>query len=208
MQLKRFRESLLTENKNLLKTLIESQQHYGDSIVKIRLSQGSKGNSDAINFLKHLDNNYKIGKTYDKQEMDQLASTWAGFVHGFHDSRTLPSWMLKDTAIQPFLSLASWNIAQTNQWMRAVWTPATKGNFTPLIMSTFGAALGGLLLKETREKITAKKSPIPGLEEIVNSSKGLEGNIPLVAYNFMAQASYVGYAGLLSQTGKWLFDMA
>src|SRR2546422_609293 len=137
-----------------------------------------------------------------------MASTFASLIHGAHDPRTLPGWMLKDTAIQPFFSLMSWNIAQTNRWMRDTWTPATRGDFTPLIMSTLGSITGGYIIKEAREKISDKKSSIPSLSNIVNSSRGLEGNIPNVAYNLLAMSSYVGYAGILSVGAKAVDDMA
>jgi hypothetical protein len=183
-------------------------QGIGEFIIPIRAHEANLGNEQAINVMKQVDPEWISGKTYTPDEIIPIASNFASLVHGAHDARTLPGWMLKDTAIQPFFSLMSWNIAQTNQWMRHVFTPATKGNFTPLIMSTLGATLGGYVIKEAREKLSDKKSPIPSLADIAASSRGYEGNIPNVAYNLMAMSSYVGYAGIVSVAAKAVMDMA
>lgn len=184
-------------------------QSFGEYLLKQKVVEANAGSKQAQRLLENIDPQYTVGKNYSSNDLSKLASNFASIVHGAHDTRTLPSWMLKDTAIQPFFSLASWNIAQTNAWMRHVWSPAVKdGNFVPLIMSTLGATAGGYLIKEAREKLADKKSPIPSLAEIVNSSKGVEGNIPNVAYNLMAMSSYVGYAGILSVLSKAVEDMA
>jgi hypothetical protein len=158
--------------------------------------------------MRRVDPDWTANKKYTSPDFDRLSSNFAGIIHGSHDARTLPGWMLKDTAIQPFFSLASWNIAQTNAWFRHVLTPAKNGNFTPLIMSMFGSALGGYIIKQGREALADKKSPIPSLQEIVDSSRGVEGNLPLLAYNATAMSSYVGFAGILSVAAKAAFDLA
>lgn len=183
-------------------------QGIGDYLVRTRSVQAAQGDREAISLMKSLDPDWSPDKVYDNGEIAKAASAFSNMLHGGHDFRTLPGWMLKDTILQPFMSLASWNIAQTNQFMKHVWTPATKGNFTPLIMSTLGAALGGYVLKEGRESLANKKSPIPGLEELVRSDKGISGNLPLVAYNLAAMGSYSGYAGILSTGARTLFDLA
>jgi hypothetical protein len=183
-------------------------QGIGDYVIRARAIEANGGDREAISLMKRVDPDWKAGKTYSGEDLDKVASNFASFIHGAHDARTLPGWMLKDTAIQPFFSLASWNIAQTNAWMRAVWTPATKGNLTPLLMSTLGAAGGGYVVKKLRETLADKKSAIPSLTELVNSSRGVEGNIPLVAYNLMAMASYTGFAGVMSVLAKAGADIA
>lgn len=183
-------------------------QGLGDYIVKQRIGEAKNGNADSTTFLKKLNPDFDSAKDYSPEDQSKMASTLAGLIHGAHDARTMPRWMLHDSAIQPFFSLASWNIAQTNNFMKHVWTPATKGNFTPLIMSTMGAALGGYALKELREGITQKKAPFPWLTDLAASSKGIEGNIPLAAYNAMSLASMSGFGGILSMLGKTGFDIA
>jgi len=183
-------------------------QGVGEWLVKSKTVLAASGDKTALQFMKRIDPEWNPSKEYVEEDINKAASTFASLIHGAHDPRTLPGWMLKDTAIQPFFSLASWNIAQTNQWMRHVWTPATKGNFTPLIMSTLGAIAGGYVIKQARETLADKKSPIPSLSNIINSSRGIEGNIPNIAYNLMAMGSYVGFAGILSVAGKAVEDMA
>lgn len=183
-------------------------QGMGEYLVKNRAIEANNGNVEAIKLMKQIDPEWSQGKIYTGKTLDNAASNFASYIHGAHDARTLPGWILKDSAIQPFFSLASWNVAQTNAWMKHVWTPAKEGNFTPLIMSTLGSVLGGHVVKNLREELADKKSPIPSLTELMKSSKGLEGNIPLVAYNLMAMSSYTGYAGILSVAAKAVQDVA
>lgn len=183
-------------------------QGAGKFIVESELSRAASGDNRALNLMKQIDPKFDPSKNYTEEEKNQFASNLAGMIHGNHDARTLPRILLHDSAIQPFLALASWNVAQTNNFMRHVWTPATNGNFEPLLMSTLGAGLGGYMLKKMRETLSDKKSPIPAFEELKNSSRGLEGNIPLVAYNLMAMSSMAGYGGILSMLGKTGFDAA
>jgi len=82
-----------------------------------------------------------------------------------------------------------------------------KGNLEPLLMSTLGAVIGGYAIQQLRQAITDKKTAIPSITEIANSSRGLEGNIPLLAYNFMQMASFTGYAGIGTALGKDIFDL-
>ncbi len=100
--------------------------------------------------------------------------------------------------------------------MKHVYSPAEKyiktggaeGDLTPFLMSTAGGILGGAIIKELREKLADKKSPIPTIEEVLNSSKGYEGNIPLGLYQATAMASFSGYMGILSSLAKSGFDVA
>jgi hypothetical protein len=115
--------------------------------------------------------------------------------------------MNKETILKPFFSLMSWSTAQTNQWMKHVFEPATKGNIQPLLLSTLGAVLGGYAIQQLRQAVSDKKTNIPSLTEIAQSKRGLSGNIPLLAYNFMQMASYTGFAGLGSTAAKDIFDV-
>lgn len=184
-------------------------QNLGEYLTKVSASRAALGDKSSIRLMEHIDPDYKPGKQYSQDELNKLASTFGGILHGTHDSRTLPPWMLKDTMVQPFLSLMSWNVAQTNNFMRHVWTPMVRdGNYVPMITATLGSLLGGYVIKELREDISGKKSPFPSLQELAASSRGLEGNIPLAAYNLMAMASYSGYASMLGIGAKSIADMA
>jgi hypothetical protein len=114
--------------------------------------------------------------------------------------------MLNDSEFSGFFSLAHWSIAQTNNFMRDIYEPATRGDIKPLLTGIFGATIGGYLIKELREEISGKKNPIPSLAEIAVSGRGLSGNAGLIAYNIIAAMQYSGFGGLLSQIAKYPFD--
>jgi len=183
-------------------------QASGEYLVPYKIQAARDGDASAIRLMRHLDPDWSSSKQYDAKGISTLASQLAGVVHGTRDARTLPSWMLHDNEISAFFKLSSWGIAQTNSFMRDVYTPAREGNLKPLLMSAFGAAVGGYLIKELRQDIAGKKSQIPSLAEIGASDRGYKGNIPALAYNMMAAASYAGFGGMLSTIGRYPFDMA
>lgn len=188
-----------------IKPMLQGMSHW---IVNERIMQGMHGDVNAQKFLKQLDPEYSPEKVYNSDDVSKMGSQLAGLIHGDHTANTMPRWMLRDSAVQPFFQLASWNIAQTNNFMKHVVTPARNGNITPLIMSTLGAGLGGMVLKKIRETMSDTKAPFPGFGDLAASSKGVEGNIPLVAYNLMSMSSMAGYGGVLSLLGKTGFDVA
>lgn len=182
-------------------------QNVGEWIVKSKNIAANSGDKARIDLMKRIDPDWKSGTKYSDKDIENLGSNFGSIIHGGHDARTLPGWMLRDSAIQPFLSLASWNISQTNAWMRHVFTPAKQGNFKPLIMSTLGAAIGGYIIKEGRELLSDKKSPIPSLTEIMAGENDTT-KPGLIAYNLMAMSSYTGLAGIYSVIGKSFADLA
>lgn len=184
----------------------------GEYLVKSRIELAKLGDTkvakQAQRFMKQVDPYWNAEKEYSPSDIKRMGTNFARSLHG-HSSATQPNWMLKDNIVQPFVSLMSWNIAQTNAFMKNVYTPAVRdGNFTPLLMSTLGATLGGYVIKEAREKLMNKKSPIPSFSELAASDKGLAGNIPLVAYNLMAMTSFAGLGGILSTAARTAFDAA
>ena len=177
-----------------------------ECIVPSKIARANAGDKTAQAFVKRIDPDYKIGKSYTKEEANVLASRMASYAHGTGDARNLPHWMMNDSEVSGFMKLAHWSVAQTNNFMHDVYTPARNGNYVPLITSIFGATIGGYIIKEVREELAGKKSQIPSLEEIAGSSKGLAGNKSLVAYNAIAAMQYAGFGGLLSQVAKYPFD--
>jgi hypothetical protein len=115
--------------------------------------------------------------------------------------------MLKDNIVQPFTSLMGWSVAQTNNFMKHVITPAAAGDYRPLIMNTLGAVLGGCRIKKGREALANRKSPIPSFNEIAASPGGIGGHIPLDVYNLLAMTSFAGYGGVMSMAARSLFDI-
>jgi hypothetical protein len=162
----------------------------------------------AQQWLRKLDPDYTVGKQFTDEEIQKQASRAVGYLHGTNDPRSMPEWMLRDSEISGFFSIAHWSVAQTDRFMRDVWTPATKGDLSPLCMTLFGSAVGGYIIKELREKISGKHSPIPSIAEIQASDRGLKGNAGPLAYNMIAAMQYAGFGGVFSQMAKWPFDFA
>lgn len=179
-----------------------------EEVIPNKLAKANAGDESAQTLMRRIDPDYKVGDTYTPKEIGQLASRMAGYIHGTGDGRTMPAWMSADTEFSGFFKLAHWSVSQTNRFMTDVYTPATKGNYTPLINSIFGGVIGGYIIKELREKLQGKQGQIPSLQDIASSEGGVKGNIPLVAYNAIAAAQYAGFAGLLSQVAKYPFDIA
>lgn len=189
--------------------MMGTSQIHAEYLVGSKLAAANSGDGAATRLMKFLDPSYVAGKQYDPKGMSQLATEMAGMWHGSRDARTLPAWMLHDNEISAFMKLSNWGIAQTNNFMRDVWTPAVKDrNYKPLVMAMFGGVLGGYVIKELREKLAGKNSGIPSLDEIGASSRGLEGNIPALAYNAIAASSYAGFGGIISQVARYPFDIA
>lgn len=189
--------------------MMGTSQIHAEYLIGSKLAAANGGDGAATRLMKFLDPSFVAGKQYDPKGMSQLATEMAGMWHGSRDARTLPAWMLHDNEISAFMKLSSWGIAQTNNFMRDVWTPAVKDrNYQPLVMAMFGGVLGGYVIKELREKLAGKNSGIPSLDEIGASSRGLEGNIPALAYNAIAASSYAGFGGIISQVARYPFDIA
>lgn len=181
-------------------------QAMNESIIPSKVLRANAGDVTSQLFIKRLDPTYSKGKIYTDAEMRQLASKSANYIHGTGDIRSLPGWMLNDSEFSGFFSLAHWSIAQTNNFMKDVYEPATRGDVKPLMIGVFGSAIGGYVIKELRQDIQGKKSPIPSLQEIGSSEKGLSGNKGLLAYNAISAMQYSGFGGLLSQVAKYPFD--
>lgn len=183
-------------------------QSINETIIPSKVLRANAGDKSSQLFIKRLDPTYQVGKQYSPQEVQQLASRSANYIHGTGDIRSLPAWMLNDSEFSGFFSLAHWSVAQTNNFMKEVYEPALRGDIKPLLISALGSVAGGYIIKELREDIQGKKNPIPSLQEIASSDKGLEGNKGLVAYNMIAAMQYSGFGGLLSQIAKYPFDFS
>jgi len=191
----------LTERFN--KSMLQGMAEY---LIPSKLAAARNGDAGALALVRHIDPSFTPDKAYTDKQLVAIASEFANLMHGTKDARTLPAWMLHDNEVSSFFKLASWNIAQTNNFMRNVWTPAKQGNFQPLLMSTLGAALGGYALTQLREAINAKRSGVPSFGEMAASERGLFQ--PALAYQAMAMASYAGFGGILSTVARWPFDIA
>lgn len=176
--------------------------------LPLKIDKANNGSVSDQQIIKKIDPDYTVGKTYSKDEIQKLASRSVAFIHGTGDGRTLPSWMAKDTEFSGFFKLAHWSVAQTNRFMTEIYTPATRGEYGPLLTTMFGSAVGGYMIKQLREELQGRQGQIPSLSEIAASEGGLSEHKSLVAYNMIAGAQYAGFAGLLSQIARYPFDAA
>lgn len=181
-------------------------QSYFEYLVPSKISRANGGDVTAQQFIHRMDPTYTVGKTYTPEQQSQLASLASSYVHGTGDIRSMPAWMMGDSEVSGFFKLAHWSVAQTNNFMHDVWTPAVNGNYTPLLTSVFGSVIGGYVIKDLREKMSGKKGGIPSLQEIAASDRGLSGNKGLLVYNAIAAMQFSGFGGLLSQVAKYPFD--
>lgn len=181
-------------------------QSYFEYLVPSKLARANAGDVTNQQFIRRLDPTYTVGKVYSTAEQQKLASLASSYVHGTGDIRSMPAWMMADNETSGFFKLAHWSVAQTNNFMHDVWTPAVNGDYGPLVTSVFGSVVGGYIIKEIREELQGKKGSIPSLQEIASSSRGVEGNSGLLMYNAIAAMQYSGFGGLLSQVLKYPFD--
>lgn len=177
-----------------------------EGVLPEKVRKANSGDSTNRMLIERLDSDYRPGKVYNKEGISQLASNIINSIQGTGDGRTMPTWMSHDSELAGFFRLSNWGISQTNRFMSDIYRPATQGDYKPLLNGLFGSAIGGYLIKELREALQGKKGQIPSLDEIQSSSKGLQGNIPLLTYNLMASLSYAGFGGMLSQFAKVPFD--
>lgn len=178
-----------------------------EGIMPDKISRANKGDKNEQQLLKRIDPSYTVGKTYNPKEVSQLASSLAGFIHGTHDGRTMPKWMQGDTEISGFAQLAHWSVAQTGRFMNDIVEPAKSGNYKPLVLSLFGSAIGGAIIKKMREEMQGKEGPIPSLNQIANSGTTGSRKVGLTAYNLVSAAQYAGFAGLFSTGVKDSMDL-
>lgn len=181
-------------------------QSYFEYLVPSKITRANAGDVTNQQFIRRLDPTYTVGKRYTSEEQQRLASVASTYVHGTGDIRSMPAWMMTDSETSGFFKLAHWSVAQTNNFMHDVYTPARNGDYGPLLTSVFGSVIGGYLIKSVREELQGKKGGIPSLTEIQSSSRGVEGNSGLLAYNAIAAMQYSGFGGLLSQVLKYPFD--
>jgi len=187
---------------------VGASQAAGEYMMPNKIASANRGNATDQKLMKWLDPTWEQGKEYDKAAQQQLASTYATLVHGTKDARTLPAWALDDNIVGSFFKIMNWNVAQTNNFFRHAWQPAMKGDLTPLLMTTLGATLGGYAIRELRQRLAGKESNVPSLSDIAASSRGYEGNIPALMYNWISAASYGGLAGIVSLAAKYPLDIA
>lgn len=183
-------------------------QASGEYLMPAKVRMANNGDADAIRLVKWCDPSWEPGKSYTPEGVQKLASVFSTLLQGSHDARTMPAWALRDGEVGAFFKLMNWNTAQTNTFFRHVWQPAMEGNIVPLVMSAFGATLGGYVIKSIREKIAGKESQIPSLADVAASSRGVSGNIPAVMYNWLSAVSYGGLGGIVSLAAKAPFDVA
>jgi hypothetical protein len=201
-------------------------QTFSDFLVRARIAdhniavRAGKPNLKVDSFLRGLVQGElpNIGKTelsLSPEQISEYATRLAEEIQGKYNPSGLPLWALQGGAA-PFVRLARWNIEMTNVFLDRILKPAQKyvktggkeGDITPLIMSTLGSIAGGALIKEMREAVTNRESPVPSFAEILNADTESEEKIPTIAYQLVSMMAYTGYAGLFSDLAKSVGDIA
>lgn len=78
-----------------------------------------------------------------------------------YDGHTLPPYLLQGEGNNLplfFGGLARWSVSRANTWDKKVWQPLRDGDFKPLLMSMFGAALSATALAEINEQLGLRKA--------------------------------------------------
>lgn len=170
-----------------------------------------KSNSQQNKFLKDfgkgLDLQKYTGKELPKEVVMEMASRYVESVQGSYDFRGLPS-VTTHGMLAPIFSLARWNFEKLNNFQKYVVTPATKGNFKPLLLATLGTMVSGALLEKEIEVITNKKSKLPTNKEIEFALKEKDGKgIAALTYRLAGLASMSGFGGMSAEVLKGAMDI-
>ena len=165
----------------------------GYLINESRLSLARKGSAEDIKWYNDMG-----VKDWETRAVDdvgkEVAARFTELNQGTYDYRGLPRWAIEGS-ISPFVSLAKWNIEQFNNWNKLVVNPAKNGNYTPLLMSTVGAVVGGVAVEELRKMINNRKPAQLTNEEWWNTKED-------TTYKLAALASLAGYAGIVGELTK------
>jgi hypothetical protein len=176
---------------------------FEDNLVhKVHLA--NNGDRTAAMYIKNLDPEFKTGKTYSPQEIQQLASTASRYIIGTKDARTMPAFMLSDSETSGFFKLAHWSIAQTNRFFKNIYTPLLNGDPAPFLKGALGSVVTGYMIKKMREELQGKKGAIPSIQEIAAGSGDTDTKLKLYGYNALAAMQYAGFGGVVSQMAMWL----
>lgn len=151
------------------------------------------------------------GKTgaFPPDVLREVAAKYVESVQGAYDYRGLPALAMKGS-LAPYASLARWNIEKLNNFQKYVINPAKQGNITPLLMSTVGMLIGGEAVNQLVQTVTGRKERTPNAEELVALAKESpeEGGqlTEAIGYKLAGLASLSGYAGILGDITKLIYD--
>lgn len=191
------RQSLENASRGLSQAMAESS-------VRIMTGLAENGDKKSIDFLTNLANK----KDWKKLDTKELASRIVDLTQGTYDIRGLPSWVV-NSPIAPLFRMSKWNIEQLNNLQKYAITPAIRDkNFTPLLTTLLGGAIGGYVAKEAREFLTNKEGNSFDIEEIINAPGDVKDKILPATYSLAAAMSYSGSLGFLGEVFKSGMDIA
>ena len=144
---------------------------------------------------------------FPPEVLQDIAAKYVESVQGTYDYRGLPAIAQKGT-FAPYLSLARWNVEKLNNFQKYVIDPARNGNYTPLLMQTIGAIVGGAAVTKLVEEVTRRKEKTPKFEELAQLAKDENGKLTeAVMYKLAGLASLSGYAGFYGDIAKGAMDV-
>lgn len=179
-------------------------QAVGEKLIDIHRANAINGDKKSIALLDDLANK----RNWRGMDNKELATRLMQLSQGTYDIRGLPSVAI-NSQIAPLLRMSKWNIEQLNNLHKYAIVPMLRdGNFTPLLNTLVGGALGGYLAKEVREKLTNKKTQIPQWDEIMNVKGEPIDKINAATYNLAGALSYSGVLGIMGEFVKSGYDLS
>jgi hypothetical protein len=174
------------------------------------LGQQAKGklSKQGLKFFNDFgkDVNWKSGKL-SNEELLKVIGRYVDSVQGTYDARGT-DFRVREGQLAPLFSLSRWSIEKLNNFDKHVVQPATKGNFTPLLMSTLGMFIGGSAVNYIREMMSGRKGKTADWSELKAASEQGADVKPELFYKLVTLASAGAYAGMGSDAMKALMDTA
>lgn len=159
-----------------------------------------KNDPKAIKFFKENSDLALVDRLIAEDNIEELLNTVASNmtqkVQQTYDVRDLPWWAI-ESRVAPFFAIAKWNIGRANNFAKHVITPASKGDFGPLLKATLGMFMGGEAVEYLKEQLLGQKGQHPEWNELTPEASWNDW-----AYRISALASYSGFAGINAEIIK------
>jgi hypothetical protein len=166
-------------------------------------AKGSNPRKAATKFMDDFagDVKWKNLDELTNQQIKEIAARFVDANAGTYTAEGLPRVAISGQ-YAPLLSIGRWSIEKMNNFIKYSIEPATKGNYTPLLMQMFGMALGGTVINELRELVTGRKQKTPEWKELKDKPSKMA-----FAYKAAGLISAAGHMGILGDMLKGGMDV-
>jgi hypothetical protein len=175
-------------------------QSMGEYVAKRNVIRARAGDRSAIKFLENVSKDWDTIAN-SPEGIEKLGARVGQIAQGAYDATNLPAWMRSSEAslLFPFMK---WNIEQTNNFKKFIFDGGPK----TILASLLSAALGGVLFKEIREKITGNKPYDATFEEIKRGTDRQKTAFASTIIGLMQQTGYMGALPILPKMGLDMFQ--